>query len=159
MEMNIEMGTKMQNIIPNAEERGQIHQMLKDLPENQAIFRCQSCKTVFNIYSQGLTIFMALANRDNVICPNCNTHSAELLCKVDSYSLWLKLIGFKCRDSTIISGTDLCPVCNRPVCPECYNHNVLSLSRVTGYIQDVSGWNEAKKQELIDRKRYSLDTN
>jgi len=28
------------------------------------------------------------------------------------------------------------------------------LSRVTGYIQAVSGWNEGKKQELKDRKRY-----
>jgi len=26
------------------------------------------------------------------------------------------------------------------------------LSRVTGYIQAVSGWNEGKKQELKDRK-------
>jgi len=29
------------------------------------------------------------------------------------------------------------------------------MSRVTGYMQAVSGWNEAKKQELKDRKRYN----
>ncbi|MCK4458686.1 MAG: hypothetical protein KAU52_03060 [Methanosarcinales archaeon] len=32
--------------------------------------------------------------------------------------------------------------------------NVEQLSRVTGYLQAVSGWNAAKKQELEDRKRY-----
>jgi ribonucleoside-triphosphate reductase len=42
-------------------------------------------------------------------------------------------------------------------CPNCGSSNVEHLSRVTGYIQAVSGWNEAKKQELEDRKRYSSD--
>ncbi|MCK4811705.1 MAG: hypothetical protein KAS74_05485 [Methanosarcinales archaeon] len=32
--------------------------------------------------------------------------------------------------------------------------NVEQLSRVTGYLQAVSGWNAAKRQELEDRKRY-----
>lgn len=42
-------------------------------------------------------------------------------------------------------------------CPNCGSSNVEHLSRVTGYIQAVSGWNEGKKQELIDRKRYAVD--
>ncbi len=29
-------------------------------------------------------------------------------------------------------------------------------SRITGYYQNVEGWNEGKKQELKDRKRYSV---
>lgn len=29
-------------------------------------------------------------------------------------------------------------------------------SRVTGYMQKVSGWNEGKKQEFFDRKRYTV---
>ncbi|MDY6965605.1 MAG: anaerobic ribonucleoside-triphosphate reductase [Halobacteriota archaeon] len=41
-------------------------------------------------------------------------------------------------------------------CPNCGSENVEQLSRVTGYVQAVSGWNEAKKQELRDRKRYSV---
>jgi anaerobic ribonucleoside-triphosphate reductase len=41
-------------------------------------------------------------------------------------------------------------------CPNCESENVEHLSRVTGYIQAVSGWNEAKKQELKDRKRYGV---
>ncbi|MFP4654133.1 MAG: anaerobic ribonucleoside-triphosphate reductase [Methanohalobium sp.] len=40
-------------------------------------------------------------------------------------------------------------------CPNCGSDNVEFLSRVTGYIQAVGGWNEAKKQELEDRKRYA----
>ena len=41
-------------------------------------------------------------------------------------------------------------------CPNCGSDDVEQLSRVTGYIQAVSGWNEAKKQELKDRKRYGV---
>jgi len=40
--------------------------------------------------------------------------------------------------------------------PNCESDNVEHLSRVTGYIQAVSGWNEGKKQELKDRKRYGV---
>ncbi len=41
-------------------------------------------------------------------------------------------------------------------CPNCESEHVEHLSRVTGYIQAVSGWNEGKKQELKDRKRYGV---
>ncbi len=39
-------------------------------------------------------------------------------------------------------------------CENCDSDNVEQLSRVTGYIQSVGGWNAAKKQELADRMRY-----
>ena len=42
-------------------------------------------------------------------------------------------------------------------CPNCSSESVEHLSRVTGYLQAVSGWNAAKKQELIDRKRYGAE--
>ena len=32
-------------------------------------------------------------------------------------------------------------------------------SRITGYYQNVSGWNTGKKQELRDRIRYSIQNN
>lgn len=38
-------------------------------------------------------------------------------------------------------------------CPNCDSENVDWLSRVTGYLQSVKGWNEAKRQELRDRHR------
>ncbi|KXS44656.1 MAG: anaerobic ribonucleoside-triphosphate reductase [Methanolobus sp. T82-4] len=40
-------------------------------------------------------------------------------------------------------------------CENCGSEDVEQLSRVTGYVQAVNGWNNAKKQELADRMRYS----
>ena len=39
-------------------------------------------------------------------------------------------------------------------CPKCGSENVEHLSRITGYLQPVDGWNKGKQQELLDRKRY-----
>ena len=57
---------------------------------------------------------------------------------------------------TAVSGIKNCPVCGKPMCPHCGNHSVSQLSRVTGYIGEVGGWNDAKKQELLDRQRYNI---
>lgn len=40
-------------------------------------------------------------------------------------------------------------------CPKCKSENVQHLSRITGYLQSVEGWNKGKRQELLDRKRYN----
>ena len=40
-------------------------------------------------------------------------------------------------------------------CPNCGSENVDHISRITGYLQAVSGWNSAKRQELKDRKKYN----
>lgn len=39
-------------------------------------------------------------------------------------------------------------------CEKCSSKNLEYISRITGYLQAVSGWNEGKKQELLDRMRY-----
>jgi len=41
-------------------------------------------------------------------------------------------------------------------CEQCGSENVDHYSRVTGYYNAVSGWNEGKQQELKDRMRYSV---
>jgi len=41
-------------------------------------------------------------------------------------------------------------------CPKCGSENVQHLSRITGYLQNVEGWNAGKKQELKDRQRYDV---
>jgi len=41
-------------------------------------------------------------------------------------------------------------------CPHCSSSDVHWWSRVTGYYQDVSGWNESKKRELLDRYRIRV---
>jgi anaerobic ribonucleoside-triphosphate reductase len=49
-------------------------------------------------------------------------------------------------------------MCGEAVCPECGSHDVTQISRVTGYLQDVSGWNAGKQQELKDRTHYNAET-
>ncbi len=50
----------------------------------------------------------------------------------------------------------LCPTCRDPVCPECGSHDVVGVSRVTGYLSDVAGWRASKRAELEDRIRYDV---
>jgi ribonucleoside-triphosphate reductase len=52
------------------------------------------------------------------------------------------------NDFHIMSGLKEC-------CENCGSGDVEQVSRVTGYVQAVNGWNAAKKQELADRMRYS----
>lgn len=54
----------------------------------------------------------------------------------------------------LTSGIAYCPDCGEPMCPVCESHDVYQISRVTGYMQEVSGWNNGKQQELKDRTRY-----
>ena len=49
-----------------------------------------------------------------------------------------------------------CPLCGEPICPGCGSHDVSQVSRVTGYLSDVGGWNNSKRQELKDRTRYTI---
>jgi len=61
----------------------------------------------------------------------------------------------KCKNE-MVSLTAQCVLCGNPVCPDCMNHNVDQLSRVTGYMAPVSGWNASKKQEFKDRIRHEV---
>jgi anaerobic ribonucleoside-triphosphate reductase len=55
----------------------------------------------------------------------------------------------------------ICNSCGRvtgginELCPNCGSPDLEWWSRVTGYYQAVSGWNEAKKKELLDRYRVA----
>lgn len=146
----------MSCIIPEVVDRQEIYEMLASLPDNESMYKCHSCNTVFDIYSGGIPVLMSLIPKDEICCPACGTNKVELMCKVDGYSIYLKLKGFNCRQDIMINGADICPVCRTAMCPECYNHSVVSWSRITGYLNDITGWNEGKKQELTDRKRYVI---
>ncbi len=80
------------------------------------------------------------------ICPVCgNVHLTEI-CPNDTCA---------CTHSPM-GGIAFCEICGEPVCPICGAHDVVQLSRITGYIQDVSGWNAGKRKELELRRRYTV---
>jgi len=104
--------------------------ILKAIPESERRYKCHTCHFIV----------------DKTPCPNCNETSLEILCPLDHCY---------CTHE-VITAIKHCPLCGDPICPECGTHDVAQISRVTGYLQDVSGWNAGKQQELKDRARYSV---
>jgi len=43
-------------------------------------------------------------------------------------------------------------------CPNCGSEKIDWWSRITGYYQNVSGWNKGKLAELSQRRRYGTST-
>jgi|LGVE01.1.fsa_nt_gb hypothetical protein len=88
-----------------------------------------------------------------------DTNDGELLDLVSPLECpihkWIKETNRICSGDTI-PNTAKCPVCGYYECPDCHSHKVDVLSRVTGYLQVVSGWNSAKTQEFEDRTRYDV---
>ena len=41
-------------------------------------------------------------------------------------------------------------------CPSCGKEEVDWWSRITGYYQNIGGWNKGKLEELKDRRRYGV---
>jgi anaerobic ribonucleoside-triphosphate reductase len=60
--------------------------------------------------------------------------------------------GIDWRNARFASIDDL----SRIPCPKCGYVGVEVISRVTGYLQSLSSFNPAKKQEFLDRHRYNL---
>jgi len=58
------------------------------------------------------------------------------------------------KDMTVCLGCYQVSAGLKEECPNCSSTEVDHISRITGYLQAVSGWNSAKRQELKDRKRY-----
>ncbi|NLH22006.1 MAG: anaerobic ribonucleoside-triphosphate reductase [Methanothrix sp.] len=59
------------------------------------------------------------------------------------------------KDITVCLGCSMVSGGLKDRCPSCGSEDVDHISRITGYLQAVSGWNSAKRQELKDRKRYN----
>lgn len=79
-------------------------------------------------------------------CPDCGETHLEEMCDLDHLCICSRMES---------EGLHLCPKCGQYTCP-CGSHDVLVISRVTGYLQDVNGFNQAKKQELKDRQRVTI---
>jgi DNA-directed RNA polymerase subunit RPC12/RpoP len=110
-------------------------------PETEKRYKCHTCyKFFFERY---------LVEVDGVKqCPNCGEtfKNLEPMCKLDHNHC----------GHDVTTKIAYCPECKKPVCPECGCHDVEQISRVTGYLQAVNGWNKAKQQELRDRSRFNL---
>ena len=103
---------------------------LEDIPSAERRYKCHTCHLIV----------------DEAPCPKCGEEHLEIMCPLDH-----------CHCShEILSGIDYCPLCHAAACPECGSHDDVQISRVTGYLQDVSGWNAGKQQELKDRVRYTV---
>ena len=85
------------------------------------------------------------------VCPECGSTDGIIpMCSQDHLCI--------CTNP-VHDGIRYCPICGDIVCP-CGSHDAMGLSRITGYLQEVgnekTGWNNGKKQELKDRKRYDI---
>jgi ribonucleoside-triphosphate reductase len=87
------------------------------------------------IATSTLTSYFAFT-KDTLFCDKCNYQA-----------------GIDWRTTKLDSVDQLSKI----VCPRCGHVGVEIFSRITGYIQGLNGsWNPSKKQEFIDRHRYSL---
>lgn len=80
-----------------------------------------------------------------VVCPICNDQ-LEATCEQDHECT--------CAEE-ITSGTNVCPACNQFTCP-CGAHDAFVVSRITGYLGELSGWNNGKRAEFNDRTHYDV---
>ena len=83
------------------------------------------------------------------ICPECGEqHAIIMTCPVDHAHC-----GHDFTDKVME-----CPICGQFICSVCGCHDVAVLTRITGYINDVNGFNAGKRQEVRDRHRVSIAT-
>jgi len=110
--------------------------VLNEIPENDRKWKCWTCKTILNNF-----------DLIDSKCPICHEKRLIQMCPLDTVN--------GCEHA-ISDGIAHCPICDQPICPVCgTNHSVATISRVTGYLSNVEGWNNAKKAELKDRMRYN----
>jgi len=96
-----------------------------------AKYKCYNCYIIFD--------------GDTNECPECGAECKKM-CPNDTVSC----------EHEVVESIAYCSECNEPVCPICNCHDVEQISRITGYMQPVYGWNLGKQQELRDRKRYDV---
>jgi len=85
----------------------------------------------------------------NGCCPECNSANIRAHCENDKPCHCAKQI-----HETIA----YCDTCGEPVCPGCGCHDVEAVTRITGYLNALSGFNRGKAQEVKDRVRYNALT-
>ena len=61
------------------------------------------------------------------------------------------------KDLTVCSNCNFVTGGLHNKCPSCNSENVDWWSRITGYYQNIKGWNKGKLKELQDRRRYGFE--
>jgi anaerobic ribonucleoside-triphosphate reductase len=102
-----------------------------EIPVEERKYKCYTCHIIVD---------------DPPVCPICGDEHLKVMCPLDNA---------ECSHD-ISAEIEYCPLCGEAICPACGSHDVMQISRVTGYLQDVSGWNAGKQQELKDRQRYTV---
>ena len=83
---------------------------------------------------------------DETPCPMCGYATPAPMCRNDHVCTCLHPISEKIR---------FCDVCGSAICP-CGCHDVEVHTRITGYINALSGFNAGKAQEVKDRVRNNI---
>jgi hypothetical protein len=104
-------------------------------PVNEPKFKCMHC-------------LLILENEDLIggACPKCGEKPKDACHKDHSCT---------CTHEIQSTGGLRCPECNAHIC-ECGSHDVVVISRVTGYLAEVGGWGAGKQAEFNDRTRYDV---
>ena len=89
------------------------YKKLDDIPETERKYKCHTCHLIV----------------DQNPCPNCGETKLEIMCPLDNCHCMHEMI----------SGIEYCPLCGKPVCPECGSHDVVQISRVTGTCRTSPG--------------------
>jgi hypothetical protein len=102
------------------------------------MYKCHVCYLLFSDED-------TLMDEKRVVCPICK-NELEAACELDH--------ACECIEE-ISSGTRICPSCKQFICP-CGAHDAFVMSRITGYLGELSGWNNGKRAEFADRTHYDV---
>jgi len=102
----------------------------------ESYYKCHNC---YHVIKESLLV--------NEKCPCCGSEVSKM-CMNDVIE--------KCTHEST-DRLDFCEICGAPICPICGKHDyVIQISRITGYLSNVDGWNAGKREELQDRKKYDI---
>ena len=82
-------------------------EVLERIPSVERRYKCYTC---FHII-------------DESPCPNCGETHLQILCPLDHCHC----------GHDLITSIAHCELCGEPICPECGCHDILAISRVTGF--------------------------